>query len=97
VQGDIPDSEPDSDQGDGSVDPKTPKYKVGTFVIKEVDSIWCTRVIHKVVLEKKSFLYSVKLNEVDIEEGIMEDEINQCVFSLDEWVVINDLDVFVKV
>ena len=27
--------------------------------------------------EEKLFLYSVKLNNVDIEEGIMEDEIDQ--------------------
>ncbi len=96
MQEDKLDSEPESDQGDGSVDPETPKYKVGTFIIKEVDNIWCARVIHRVVLEKKLFLYSVKLNEVDIEEGIMEDDIDQFVFSSDEWIVMKDLDVFVK-
>jgi len=36
----------------------------------------------------------VKLNEVDIEEGIMGDEIDSCIFTSDEW---KDLDVFVKV
>jgi hypothetical protein len=97
VQGDNPDSEPESDQGDGSTEPKTPKYKVGTFVIKEVDDICCTGVIHRVVFEKESFLYSVKLNEVNIEESIMEDEIDQFVFSSDEWIVMKDLDVFVMV
>ena len=96
-QGDNPDSEPESDQGDGFNEPKSPKYKVGTFIIKEVDNIWCTGVIHRVVFEKKSFLYSVKLNEVDIEESIMEDEIDQFVFSSDEWIVMKDLDVFVKI
>jgi hypothetical protein len=39
----------------------------------------------------------VKLNEVDIKESIMEDEIDQFVFSSDEWIVMKDLDVFVKV
>ena len=34
------------------------------------------------------------LNEVDIEEGLMEDEIDSCVFTSDEWIVMNDLDVF---
>jgi hypothetical protein len=97
VQGDNSDSEPDSNQRDDSTEPKTPKYKVGTFIIKEVDGIWCTGVIHRVVFEKKSFLYSVKLNEVDIKESIMEDEIDQFVFSSDEWIVMKDLDVFVKV
>jgi len=29
VQRDKPHSEPESDQGDGSTDPKTPKYKAG--------------------------------------------------------------------
>jgi hypothetical protein len=52
VQRDKPDSGPESDEGDGSTDPKTPKYKVDTFVIKEVDNIWCTGVIHRVVFEK---------------------------------------------
>ena len=61
---------------------------MGTFIIKEVDNIWCTGVIHRVVLEKKSFLNSVKLNEVDIEEVIMEDAIDQFVFSSDEWIVM---------
>jgi hypothetical protein len=97
VQGDKPDSEPESDQGDGSSDPKTPKYKVGTFIIKEMDNICCTGVIHRVIFEKKSFVYSVKLNEVDIEEGIMEDEMDQFVFASDGWIVMKDLDVFVKV
>jgi hypothetical protein len=97
VQGDKPDSEPESDKGDGSSDPKTPKYKVGTFIIKELDKICCTGVIHRVILEKKLFLYSVKLNEVGIEEGIMEDEIDQFVFASDGWIVMKDLDVFVKV
>ena len=76
VQGDRPDSEPESDQWAVSSDPKTPKYKVGTFIIKDRDNICCTGVMHRVIFEKKSFVYSVKLNEVDIEEGIMEDEID---------------------
>ncbi len=97
MQVDKPESEPESDQGDGSSDPKTPKYKVGTFIIKEVDDIWCTGVIHRVIFEKKSFVYSVKLNEVDFEESIMEDEIDQFVFASDGWIVMKDLDVFVKV
>ena len=96
-QGDNPDLEPEIDQGDGFNDAKSPKYKVGTFIIKEVDNILCTGLIHRVVFEKKSFLYSVKLNEVDIEESIMEDEIDQFVFSSDEWIVMKDLDVFVKI
>ena len=97
VQVDKPESEPESDQGDGSSDPKTPKYKVGTFIIKEMNDILCTGVIHRVIFEKNSFVYSVKLNEVDFEEGIMEDEIDQFVFSSDGWIVMKDLDVFVKV
>ena len=67
MQGDNPDSEPESDQGDGSTDPKTLMYKVGMFIIKEVDDICCTTVIHRVVYEKKSFHYSVKLNKVNID------------------------------
>ena len=97
VQGGKPESEPESDQGDVPSDPKTPKYKVGTFIIKEMDNICCTGVIHRVIFEKKSFVYSVKLNEVDIEEGIMEDEIDPFVFASDGWIVMKDLDVFVKV
>ena len=46
--------EPESDQGDGSIGPKTPKYKAGTFL----------GVIHRVVFEKKPFIYSVKLMEL---------------------------------
>ena len=83
MQGDKPELEPESDRGDGSSDPKTPKYKVGTFIIKEMDNICCTGVIHRVIFEKKSFVYSVKLNEVDIEEGIMEDEIDPFIFASD--------------
>jgi hypothetical protein len=70
---------------------------VGTFIIKEMDNICCTGVIHRVIFEKKSFVYSVKLNEADIEEGIMEDEMDQFVFASDGWIVMKDLDVFVKV
>ena len=43
------------------------------------------------------FHHSVKLNEVDNEEVIMEDEIDSCIFTSDEWIVMKDLDVFVKV
>ena len=53
VQGEKSDSETESDQVEGFNDPKTPKYKVGTFIIKEVDNIWCTGVIHRVILEKR--------------------------------------------
>ena len=60
-----------------------------------MDNICCTGVIHRAVFEKKLFMYSVKLNEVDFEEGIM--EIDQFVFSSDGWIVMKDLDVFVKV
>jgi hypothetical protein len=45
VQGDKPDLEPESDQGDGFTDPKTPKYKVGTFIITKMDNICCTGII----------------------------------------------------
>lgn len=62
-----------------------------------MDDILCTGVIHRVIFEKKSFVYSVKLNEVDFEESIMEDEIDQFVFASDGWIVMKDLDVFVKV
>ncbi len=97
MQEDKLDLEPESDQWDGSVDPKTPKYKVGTFIIKEMDDILYTGFIHRFVFEKISFLCSVKLNEVEIEEGIMEDENSQFVFSSDEWIVMKELDVFVTV
>ena len=96
MQGDKPELEPESDQGDVSSDPKTPKYKVGTFIIKEMDNS-CTGVIQRDIFEKKSFVYYVKLNKVDIEEGIMEDEIDPFVFASDGWIVMKDLDVFVKV
>jgi hypothetical protein len=56
---------------------------VGTFIIKEVDNIWCTGVIHRVIFEKITLIYSVKLNEVHLEEDIMEDEIDQFVSSSD--------------
>ena len=39
----------------------------------------------------------MKLNEVNIEESIMEDEIDQFVFSSDKWIVMKELDVFVTV
>ena len=60
VQVDKPDSEPENDEGDDSVLPKTPKYRIGTFVIKEVDDISCTGVIHRVVFDQNTFLYSVR-------------------------------------
>ena len=52
VQVDKPDSEPENDEGDDSVLPKTPKYRIGTFVMKEVDDISCTGVIHRVVFDQ---------------------------------------------
>jgi hypothetical protein len=39
----------------------------------------------------------VKLNEVNIEESIMEDEIDQFACSSDEWIVMKDLDFFLTV
>ena len=39
----------------------------------------------------------MKLGKVDTEIGIMEDKIDHCVFLSDEWIVMKDLDVFVKV
>ena len=53
-------------------------------------------VYTQIVLEANSFLYSVKLYRVHIEEGITEDEIDQFVCLTDEWIVKKDLDVLVK-
>ena len=97
VQVDKPDSEPENDEGDDSVLPKTPKYRIGTFVIKEVDDISCTGVIHRVVFDQNTFLYSVRLGEVDLEETIDEDEMKKYVFYSDDWIVMKDMDVFVTV
>ena len=80
MQVDKPDSEPENDEGDDSVLPKTPKYRIGTFVIKEVDDISCTGVIHRVVFDQNTFLYSVRLGEVDLEGTIDEDEMKKYVF-----------------
>lgn len=66
-----------------------------TFVIKEVDNIWST--VHRVDETRATFLYPVKLNEVDIEEVLTEDEFDRCIFTSDEWIVMKDFDVFVKV
>ena len=61
----------ESDKGDGTdpdkgesdqeekIDSKVPKYIVGTFVIKEVDNIWCKEVIHRSGFKKTLFLYVV--------------------------------------
>ena len=99
----------ESDQGAGTnshkgesdkedkIDSKVPKYKVGTFVIKDVDNIWCTGVIHRSGFDKTSFLYFVHSTELDLKEAIIEDDIDKLVFSSDDWIVMKDLDVFVKV
>jgi hypothetical protein len=62
-----------------------------------VDNIWCTGVIHRSGFDKTSFLYFVHFTELDLEEAIIEDDIDKFVFSSDEWIVMKDLDVFVKV
>ena len=35
--------------------------------------------------------------ELDLEEAIIEDDIDKLVFSSNDWIVMKDLDVFVKV
>jgi hypothetical protein len=94
---DKPDSEQDNDEDDDSVLPKTAKYKIGMFVIKEFDNISCAGVIHRVVYEQNTFMYSVSFFEVDLEETFKEDEITKHVFFYDDWIVMKDLDVFVTV
>ena len=79
------------------IDSKVPKYKVGTFVIKDVDNIWCTGVIHMCGFDKTSFLYFVHFTKLDLEETINEDDIENLVFASDDWIVMKDLDDFVKV
>ena len=51
LQRDKSGSEPESNQGD-EPPAREPKYKVGTFVRKEVDNIECTGFIHSYVLGK---------------------------------------------
>jgi hypothetical protein len=69
----------ESDKED-EIDSKVHKYKVGTFVIKEVDNIWCTGVIHRSGFDKTSFLYFVHFTELDLEEAIAEDDIDKFFF-----------------
>ncbi len=57
------------------IDSKVPKYEVGTFVIKEVDNIWCTGAIYRSGLNMMSFVYFVHFTELDFEETIVEDDI----------------------
>ena len=66
------------------IDSQVPKYKVGTFVIKEVDNILCTGVIHRSSFDKTSFLNFVHFTELDIEEAIFGDDIDKLVFSSDD-------------
>ena len=65
--------------------------------MKEVDSIWCTGVIHRSSFDKTSFIYFVHFTELDLEETINEVDIEKLVFTSDDWIVMKDLDVFVKV
>ena len=60
-------SEPESDQGDEPY-PREPKYKVGTFIKKEVDNIECTGFIRDYELGKESFVYRVHLIEPKTDE-----------------------------
>ena len=64
IQGDKSDSEPKSDQEEEHP-AREPKYKIGTFVRKEVDNIECTGFIHGYVLSEESFVYYVHLNKPD--------------------------------
>ena len=64
--------------------------------MKEVDSISCTGVIHKSSFDKTSFIYFVHFNELDLEETINEVDIEKLVFTSDDWIVMKDLDVFVR-
>ena len=81
LQRDKSDSEPKSNQGDESPT-REPKYKVGTFVRKEVDNIECTGFIHDYLRSKESFVYYVHLNESHTEESITEEDISTFVFFL---------------
>ena len=62
------------------MDSKVPKYKVGTFVIKDVDNTWCTGVIHSCGFDKTSFLYFVHFTKFDLEQPIVEDDIDSLFF-----------------
>lgn len=96
-QRDKSDSEPGSDQGD-DLPTREPKYKVGTFIRKEVDNIECTGFIHGYVLGEESFVYYVHMNEPDIEECITEEDISTFIFfSSEGWVVEKNLNVYVRV
>ena len=68
------------DQGE-EIDSELPKYKVGTFIIKEVDNIWCTGVIHRCGFDKTLSLYFLNFTKLDLEETIVMDKF---VFSSDE-------------
>ena len=47
TKGDGTDPEKEESEKEDKIDSKVPKYKVGTFVIKFFDNIWCTGVIHR--------------------------------------------------
>ncbi len=54
-------------------------------------------MIHRCGFDKTSFLKCVHFTKLDLEEPIVEDDIDKLVFSSDDWIVMKDLDVFVKV
>ena len=52
---------------------------------------------HKSSFDKTSFIYFVHFTELDLEETINEADIEKLVFTSDDWIVMKDLDVFVRV
>jgi hypothetical protein len=92
---DEPDSEYKSERN-VNITSSQPKYEVDSFVIKEVDSIWCIGVIEAVQF-CQSFLYLVHFYEKDVFSFITEDDVEELVFQEDEWIVKKTEMVFVKV
>ena len=74
-----------------------PKYEIGSFIIIEMDSIWCIGFIEEVQFRKQSFQYLVHFEEKEFERSFKEDEMEELVFKADGWIVKKDFNVFVKV
>ncbi len=79
-QGNNPDPREQENDQVAEPNPREPKYKVGTFVKREVDSIACSGFIHGYALDNESFMYHVQLNKPDTDESITKEDILDLVF-----------------
>ena len=92
---DEPDPELESEKEDNKISSQ-PKYEVDSFVIKELNSIWCIGVVDGIKF-CQSFHYLVHFDGKEFVRFLTDNDMEELVFKADGWILKNNLNAFVKV